>query len=72
MSVYMYVCMYVLCMYVCMHARMQVGMYVCMYVCMYAYVYVMYHPDMTFAVDWALNNNYISIYVMYQVLHCPD
>ena len=24
-----------------------------------------YTPDMTFAVDWALNNNYLSIYLIY-------
>ena len=33
-------------------------------------VFLLYtcRPDMTFAVDWALNNNYLSFYLLYTLV----
>ena len=36
----------------------------CMCVCVCVCVCVFGRPDMTFAVDWALSNNYLSIYLV--------
>ena len=60
--VWVWVCVCVVCVHmhvsvrcvcvVCVHMHVSVRVHVCVCVS---------HPDMTFAVDWALNNNYLSI-----------
>ena len=45
------------------------GVYMCVCVCFVFVCFVDHRPDMTFAVDWALKNNYLSVLVDLIPLH---